>query len=231
MISFILHFTCQGQLVISLMWGEKPASDPQVRAQGICASTWFVAFYPWSSFALCIKDSHPLDTDGKQHTYITKCQIMDSTVCPAIKSELFLCTLIIEALLDLLLFQWGELNVNKVNLFLNLCLIHKATNGHQCTCLLPGAKTGLVIWVFLYLREPCVTNSSMVQSIYADPCIVSQDGPLSFHAPGEERPSSCHCGVVVLFYGRSCNPLQRPPPPPLPPGKFRFAGHVWRRLK
>lgn len=62
----------------------------------LCGRMWSVVFYPWSSFALCIKGSHLQATYCKQPTYITKWQIMDTTVCPT--TELFLWKLIIGCL-------------------------------------------------------------------------------------------------------------------------------------
>lgn len=95
-ILFILHFTCQGQVVILLMCREKSAggrSTCRGRRAFCGGAAWSAALQLQCNVVPCVKD-------GRQPTIplvSQTCQIMDRVpVCATVNTDLFLWTLITE---------------------------------------------------------------------------------------------------------------------------------------
>ena len=108
MISLGQHLTCQGQLVISLMFGEEAAG-----AQGICWSAQSVVFHLQCSFALVSERN--LQATLRTTAHLNHKVSDNERSTPSIQSY-FYGDWLLEDLLDPLMLQWRETAVNKISL-------------------------------------------------------------------------------------------------------------------
>lgn len=157
---------------------------------------------------LCtVCERHLQATCGKQPTYITECQIMDTVlfVQSSIQSY-FYGHWLLETLSDPLLLQRREIAVNKVNIWSHSysASCTKQLKDIHISVYLLVVKLWFRVWAFnlalTTVWEWCATNSSIVYRNYTGSCILSQHALPSFHAPGEIilMPLRCFMNTAVI---------------------------------